>query len=72
MSIDRSGVRNGWRGACVPLTRALCVRRGIRRPWITLEPLRCTIVYQIGYFKDLSTKVARAACGSGILQDVRV
>jgi len=72
MTIDRSGGRNGWRGPCVSLSRALFVRRGIRRLWLTLEPLQRTIVYQIGYFKDLSTKAARAACGSGILQGVRI
>jgi len=65
VSIDRSGLRNGWRGACVPLIRALCVRRCIRKPWFKLEPLRRTIVCKIGYFEGLSTKVARAACGSG-------
>jgi hypothetical protein len=34
--------------------------------------LRRTIVCQIGYFEDQSTKAARPACGSDIIQDVRI
>jgi|GEM_PF-2007336 hypothetical protein len=72
MSIDRLALQNGWRGACVPLIRALCMRRRIGWPWVTLGPLRRTIVCQIGYFEDQSTKAARPACGSDIIQDVRI
>ena len=72
MNIDRSGLRNGWRGACVPMIRGLLLRRRIKRPWIDLEPLRRTVVCQIGYFENLSTKAVCAACGSDILQNVRI